>query len=278
LSARHASTPPARGLGAPPDPAGGLAGRQALREELARALTAKESAERASRSKTEFLVRMSHELRTPLNAIYGFAQLMRLQAEAGDLVLRPHRVQLIENAARHLLELVDEVLDLSRIDSGQLELRPAALDLRELVAESLALVQPQALQAGVELLDDTATGPPLPARADRLRLKEVLINLMSNGVKYNRPGGRLRISGSLQPGGGVSLAVEDTGLGLDAAQIGSLFEPFNRLGAEAGAIEGTGMGLHLSRCLMQLMGGSIEVASEPGRGSCFTLRLGAAPG
>jgi signal transduction histidine kinase len=255
----------------------GSAWDSSAEHEAARLLAAKESAEAASRSKSAFLSRMSHELRTPLNAILGFAQLMRLESEAGDLVLKPHRVQLIETAARHLLDLVNEVLDVSRIESGQLELRLSRLDLREVVRESLALVQGQAESAGVTLHDATAMGPPLAVLGDRLRLKEVLINLLSNGVKYNHPGGEVRVGAAARPEGGVLLQVDDTGRGLSAEQLLGLFQPFNRLGAEASGIEGTGMGLYVSRRFIELMGGEIEVASEPGRGSRFTVRLGAPP-
>jgi signal transduction histidine kinase len=244
-----------------------------VEHEAARLLAAKASAEAASRSKSAFLSRMSHELRTPLNAILGFAQLMRMQAEAGDLLLRPHRVELIETAARHLLDLVNEVLDISRIDSGQMPLNPVPLDLREVVAESLGLVQAQAQAAGVALADETAAGPPLPLCGDRLRLKEVLINLLSNGIKYNNPGGTVRVWSSQDDGGARLLHVADTGRGLSPAQLKDLFQPFNRLGAEATGVEGTGMGLYVSRRFVELMGGSIEVQSQPGQGSHFSVRL-----
>jgi signal transduction histidine kinase len=245
--------------------------------EAARLLAAKESAEAASRSKSAFLSRMSHELRTPLNAILGFAQLMRMEAEAGDLVLKPHRVTLIETAARHLLDLVNEVLDVSRIETGQLDLDLVRFDLRDVVRESLPMVQGLAERNGVALVDAVAAQPqPLWVRGDRLRLKEVLINLLSNGAKYNRRGGQVRIDAQ-SGAAGVALSVADTGPGLTAEQQAQLFQPFNRLGAEASGIEGTGMGLFVSRRFVELMGGSIAVDSAPGQGCRFTVHLNAPP-
>ncbi len=244
--------------------------------EAARLQAAKASAELASRSKSAFLSRMSHELRTPLNAILGFAQLMRMEAEAGDLVLKPHRVNLIETAARHLLDLVNEVLDVSRIESGQLEVRLLRFDLRSIVQECLPMVQGQADAAGVQLVDHSDDAPPCWVLGDRLRLKEVVINLLSNAVKYNRPGGRVELLLHTGPAHG-ELSVVDTGVGLDAVQLANLFQPFNRLGAEATGVEGSGMGLFVSRRFVELMGGSVAVHSQPGQGSRFSVRLNAPP-
>ncbi len=241
--------------------------------EAARLRAAKELAESASRAKSAFLSRMSHELRTPLNAILGFSQLMRIEAEAGDLVVKPHRVTLIETAARHLLELVNEVLDVSRIESGQVEVRLTAVDLQPVLAEVLALLQGLADANRVTLRDHLAALPPLQVLADRLRLKEVLINLVSNAIKYNRAHGSVDVTARQAGDGTLRLCVVDTGLGLDAQQMAGLFQPFNRLGAEATAVEGTGMGLFVSRRFMELMGGSIDVSSQPGHGTRFELRL-----
>ncbi len=245
--------------------------------DAARLKAAKESAEFASRSKSAFLSRMSHELRTPLNAILGFSQLMRMEAEAGDLQLKPHRVVLIETAARHLLDLVNEVLDVSRVESGQLEVRLMRFDLRDAVRECLPLVLGQAEAAGVVVDDGTAGGPPLWVLGDRLRLKEVLINLLSNAVKYNRPQGSVSVTAEVQ-GEHVALVVADTGLGLAEHQLAGLFQPFNRLGAESTTVEGSGMGLFVSKRFVELMGGDIAAHSQPGAGSTFTVRLNAPAG
>ena len=255
----------------------GCAWDSSAEHDAARLTAAKESAEFASRSKSAFLSRMSHELRTPLNAILGFSQLMRMEAEAGDLVLKPHRVVLIETAARHLLDLVNEVLDVSRVESGQLEVRLLRFDLRDAVRECLPLVLGQAQATGIEVVDGTAGGPPLWVLGDRLRLKEVLINLLSNAVKYNVPHGRVSVT-ALGDGAHVEIVVADTGQGLDTQQLAGLFEPFNRLGAESTKVEGSGMGLFVSKRFVELMGGSIAATSVPGAGSRFTVRLNAPAG
>jgi signal transduction histidine kinase len=256
----------------------GAAWDSSAEHEAARLLAAKESAEAANRSKSAFLSRMSHELRTPLNAILGFAQLMRMEADAGDLVLKPHRVQLIETAARHLLDLVNEVLDVTRVESGQVEMKLVQLDLREVVRDSLPMVQGLADRSGVRIVDHSAGAAASPVQGDRLRVKEVLINLLSNAVKYNHHGGSVEIR--LQPvldEDAVDLVVADTGPGLDAQQLQGLFQPFNRLGAEARGVEGSGMGLFVSQRFVEMLGGQVLVQSTPGVGSRFTVRLKAAP-
>jgi two-component system, cell cycle sensor histidine kinase PleC len=240
-------------------------------------VAAKEAAEAASRAKSAFLSRMSHELRTPLNAILGFSQLMRLQAEAGDLVLQPKRVVLIENAARHLLELVNEVLDVSRIESGHMDVNLVEVDLAAVVDEALPMVRGQAEQRGVTLHLPEHGSAPVRALADRLRVKEVLINLLSNSVKYNLPGGHVVVTISAGAGQ-VVVSVADTGAGLNERQLAGLFQPFNRVGAERTGIEGSGMGLFVSRRFVELMGGRIEVQSRAGAGTTFSVVLQAPPG
>ncbi|MBL8352024.1 MAG: PAS domain S-box protein [Burkholderiaceae bacterium] len=237
---------------------------------------AKDEAERANRAKSDFLSGMSHELRTPLNAILGFAQL--LQMKGGDAAQRPY-VDEILRAGRHLLALIDEVLDLARVESGRLTLSPEPLALQPLVDEVLRLLRPQAEARGVVI--EPPAGCALHVRADRTRLRQVLLNLLSNAVKYNRPQGRVRIECGLEAGAGTRararLAVSDEGSGLDDAQRARLFVPFERLGADERRIEGTGIGLALSRRLVELMNGEIGVDSTPGAGSRFWILLPAAP-
>ncbi|MBP6900597.1 MAG: response regulator [Burkholderiaceae bacterium] len=236
---------------------------------------ARAEAERANHAKSEFLSRMSHELRTPLNAILGFGQLLELQA--GDDGQRA-RVREILHAGRHLLTLIDEVLDLARVEAGHLSVSPEPVALQPLVQDCLGLVRPAALARGVQLLEPS----PLCAvhvRADRTRLKQVLLNLLSNAIKYNRPHGMVAVTCQPEPqaaGAGpawLRIRVDDSGTGLDEAQQGRLFVPFERLDAEARQIQGTGIGLALSKRLVELMGGQIGVESAPGRGSSFWLRL-----
>ena len=230
---------------------------------------AREAAERASRAKSDFLSSMSHELRTPLNAILGFAQLL----EYGDELAAEQldSVREILRAGRHLLELIDEVLDLARVESGSVKLTIEPVELDALVAESLTLMQPLAERrhvvvhpAAVEL------GAVL---ADRMRLKQVLLNLLSNALKYNREGGSVAIEPMPAEQGRLRLCVRDTGMGIDKAKLALLFQPFSRLDAELLGIEGTGIGLTITRQLIEMMGGSVGVHSEPGQGSCFWIDL-----
>jgi two-component system, cell cycle sensor histidine kinase PleC len=241
------------------------------------ALTARDAAERASRSKSAFLSRMSHELRTPLNAILGFSQLMRMDAEDGNLVLKPQRAAMIETAARHLLDLVNEVLDVSQIESGRVTVTLTDFDLHDVVRESMAMVKTAADAADIRLSDELPVDRPCPVRGDRLRLKEVLINLLSNAVKYNLPHGEVVVAAH-DTGTRMEVHVTDNGPGLSDTQLSGLFEPFNRAGAENSGIEGSGMGLYVSRRFAELMDATLTVQTDVGRGCRFivSLRRGAA--
>jgi PAS domain S-box-containing protein len=230
---------------------------------------ARDAAEQASRAKSEFLSSMSHELRTPLNAILGFTQLLELDRDLGARS-RGH-LREVMRAGRHLLRLINEVLDLAQVESGRLVLSPEALSLAELVEEAVALTAPLAEPRHVRLAP--AVAPALVVRADRLRLKQVLLNLLGNAVKYNREGGEVRVSAQPLAGERLRLVVEDDGPGIPLDRRGQLFQPFSRLGAELGSVEGTGIGLALSRKLVELMGGRIGVDGAPGGGAAFWLEL-----
>ena len=233
---------------------------------------AQQSAVQANNAKIEFLSRMSHELRTPLNAILGFSQLLEIERLSGG---QRESVEQITRAGRHLLELVNEVLDISRIDSGHMALTPEPLAVDELLREALDLIRPLAEARRIEL----AAGPGCitPGRyvlADRQRLRQVLLNLLSNAVKYNHPAGQVTLDGAPAPDGKhLRLSVRDTGAGIDAEKFPLLFTPFERLGAEKTDVEGSGMGLALSKRLVESQRGELGVESTPGVGSLFWVDL-----
>jgi PAS domain S-box-containing protein len=232
----------------------------------------KEAAESASRAKSEFLSRMSHELRTPLNSILGFTQLMALDREHA---LGPDQRKRLDSAQRSshlLLGLINDVLDLTRIECEDFKLAPRPVDLARMLGACLVLIQPLAREHAVAL--PAPAGAPW-VRADARALEQVLMNLLSNAIKYNRRGGSVRLEVTAD-GTRVRLAVVDQGPGLDERQQRALFEPFNRLGAERTRVQGTGLGLVIARQLAQAMGGTLEVESRPGAGSRFTLVLDAA--
>jgi len=246
------------------------------RRRFEQAERARAEAEAASRAKTEFLSRMSHELRTPLNAVLGFAQLLQRDPAEPLTELQQERVGAIREAGMHLGALIDELLDLTLIEADRLRLDCVDVDLGGLVRQSLKLVMPTASAAGiaVQMPDgDGDDGAPLSVHADPIRVRQVLVNLLGNAVKYNREGGALRVRTGRDGAQAAWVEVQDDGPGIPAGQQHRLFEPFDRLGREHGGIEGTGIGLALSRRLIELMGGRIEVRSEPGRGTVFTVRL-----
>jgi PAS domain S-box-containing protein len=232
--------------------------------------TSRESAEKASKAKSDFLSRMSHELRTPLNSILGFAQLLQMddipgqQADAVDHILR---------AGRHLLDLIDEVLDIARIESGYLELTPAPVAVAEIVSEAMELTNPIAARAEVVIRSMIDPRHDQVVAADRQRLMQVLLNLLSNAVKYNKPGGRVDVSCEPGPSGRLRLAVADTGRGIRPEDFDRVFVPFDRLGLEQTGIEGTGVGLALSQHLCERMGGQLTVESVSEVGSTFVVEL-----
>jgi signal transduction histidine kinase/CheY-like chemotaxis protein len=239
---------------------------------LAEAERAREIAEAANLAKSEFLSRMSHELRTPLNAMLGFAQLLELdQNHPLPAAQRPWVAQ-IQGAGWHLLDMINDVLDLSRIESGTLNLQPDHLDLREVIAAALPLVEQDAQRRGITV---TQSVPEDTARVigDSTRVKQILINLLSNAVKYNSDGGRIHIATRISHRDSIEITVTDTGLGMTAQQLAQLFQPFNRLGRERSSLEGTGIGLVISQRLAELMGGALRARSTAGEGSSFILTL-----
>ena len=232
----------------------------------------RERAEAANRAKSEFVARMSHELRTPLNAILGFAQL--LDNHAGRDLQPSWREWLtrIQQAGWHLLAMINDVLDLSRVEAGTLALQDQRIDLREAIEASIAMIDEAAQRRRVTLVRDLSDASP-EVRGDAVRVRQVLINLLSNAVKYNREGGHVLVSSRALDGPRVEIEIADTGLGMTAEQVERLFQPFNRLGRERLGVEGTGIGLVIAKRLAELMGGSLQVHSQPGKGSVFTLTL-----
>jgi PAS domain S-box-containing protein len=240
---------------------------EAIGEQAARA-------EAASRAKTEFLARMSHELRTPLNAVLGFAQLMEVDHQEPAAPGQLRRLKLMREAGAHLLHMINDMLDLTRIEAGGLALQVQPLALHEVLAAAQAMVQGAAEKAQVALVVE-APGADVRVQADPARLRQVLLNLLGNAIKYNRPGGRVSVAVA---SGGTRLRIDvaDTGLGISEAAQRTLFEPFQRGDQQSGPIEGVGIGLTLTRALVLAMGGEVAVSSRVGVGSTFSVWLPAA--
>ncbi|HJV63449.1 MAG TPA: HAMP domain-containing sensor histidine kinase, partial [Albitalea sp.] len=226
----------------------------------------------SNRNKTLFLSRVSHELRTPLNGILGFAQL--IQRDAANDAKQRQRADLILQSGWHMLDLVEEILDLSAAELGQLRVKHMEVDLGEAMRHSLPRFIALAHEARVELIDRVPDDGSLRVFGDSTRMQQVINNLLSNAIKYNRPLGRVTVSAE-RMGGSIALTVEDTGIGMSEDQVSRLFMPFERLGAERTSVKGTGVGLALTKWLIELMGGSLVVHSRPGAGSTFTATFSA---
>lgn len=239
------------------------------RKRMEGALRDKAAAEQANQAKSAFLSRLSHELRTPLNGILGFSQLLREHDASNLREDQLKKLNFIEVAGSNLLKQINEVLDISRIEAGQIQMVMASVPLDTVIAEAVQLIEPMAAQRGATLV--WPPGANVIVRADVQRLGQVLLNLLSNAVKYGGAG-IIKIE-VVRTSRGVDLSVQDQGPGLSAAQQAQLFQPFNRLGAERGAVEGVGLGLVITRSLVELMGGQLCLESEPGRGCRFTVEL-----
>ena len=236
---------------------------------------AKAVAEKANLAKSDFLSNMSHELRSPLNAILGFAQLMASDTAPQTESQKESTAQILQ-AGWYLLDLINEILDLALIESGKLLLSMEPMSLDEVMLECRSMIEPQAGKFQVSM-DFRAMPNSCFVRADRTRVKQILLNLLSNAIKYNHAGGTVTIECTLRSPERIRISVRDTGAGLSADQVGQLFQPFNRLGQQAGGEEGTGIGLVMTKRLIELMGGVIGVESTAGVGSVFWVEMIRAP-
>ncbi|MEQ1778067.1 MAG: PAS domain S-box protein [Nitrosomonas sp.] len=244
---------------------------QALNETNIKLESAKSIAEKANLAKSDFLSSMSHELRSPLNAILGFAQLI----ESGSPPLTPRQKSNIDQillAGWYLLDLINEILDLALIESGKLLLSLEPMSLNEVMSDCQAMIEPQAQKSGIHLTFPQFDSPYF-VKADRTRVKQILINLLSNSIKYNRASGTVVVNYSANTADRIRISITDTGEGLSVENLAQLFQPFNRLGREAGTEEGTGIGLVVSKRLVELMGGAIGAESTVGKGSVFWIEL-----
>ena len=234
-------------------------------------------ADKANRAKSDFLSSMSHELRTPLNAILGFAQLVETGTPAPTITQKRNLDQILK-AGWYLLDLINEILDLALIESGRLTLSCESVLLADVMLECRAMIEPQAQKRGLGMAFPTFVAPYY-VKADRTRLKQVLINLLFNAIKYNKQGGAVSVEYALVAPSSMRISICDTGLGLSAEQLSQLFQPFNRLGKESSTEEGTGIGLVVTKRLVDLMDGRIGAESTVGKGSVFWVefRLTSAP-
>jgi PAS domain S-box-containing protein len=244
---------------------------QALQESNVELESAKSAAEQANLAKSDFLSSMSHELRSPLNAILGFAQLINSDSPP-PTPSQTASIDQILQAGWHLLKLINEILDLSVIESGKVSLSTESVSLAEVMSECQAMMEPQAQQHGISMTFPRFDNPFFVS-ADRTRLKQIVINLLSNAIKYNKERGSVVVDCTTTTPGLTRIGVKDTGAGLSPEKLAQLFQPFNRLGQEAGVVAGTGIGLVVTKRLAELMGGVLGVESTAGAGSLFWCEL-----
>jgi signal transduction histidine kinase/CheY-like chemotaxis protein len=237
-------------------------------------IAAKAEADSANRAKSQFLLNMSHELRSPLSSILGFTQLIE-RGKPPPTAAQQDSVEQILNAGWYLLDLINDILDLTSIESGKMVITSRSMSMADVLDDCRALIEPQAQRSGIPVAFPVLEGPVL-VQADPVRTKQVLINLLTNAIKYNRVGGRVAVRCTAAPGQPVRVSVDDTGQGLTLAQLDELFDPFNRLGQEGSAVPGTGIGLVICKRLVEQMGGRIGADSTAGVGSCFWFELDAA--
>ena len=236
--------------------------------------SAKSVAEKANLAKSDFLSSMSHELRSPLNAILGFAQLMESASPAPTDAQKENIAQILQ-AGWHLLKLINEILDLAIIESGKVSLSPESVSLAEVMAECQSMMEPQARLRGIRMTFPQFENP-IFVKADRTRLKQIIINLLSNAIKYNKEQGTVVVECTVSAPNRIRISVADTGAGLSPKKLAQLFQPFNRLGQEAGGVAGTGIGLVVTKRLAELMPGALGVKSTVGVGSVFWCELNSA--
>ena len=248
---------------------------QALQETNEEMQSAKSAAEKANLAKSDFLSGMSHELRSPLNAILGFAQLMAT-ASPPPLDTQKESITQILQAGWHLLKLINEILDLSVVESGKVSLSLEPVALSEVLSECQAMMEAEAQQRGIRMSFPQFEQPSF-VWADQTRLKQIVINLLSNAIKYNQPSGQVTIDYTVMSADCIRISFKDTGAGLTPEKIAQLFQPFNRLGQEAGSVAGTGIGLVVTKQLVELMGGVLGVDSTAGEGSVFWFELRSTP-
>lgn len=241
--------------------------RDAIQDNEASLRTAKEQADKANMAKSEFLSSMSHELRTPLNAILGFAQVLELNPDPPLNVKQKAATGHIIRGGQHLLDLINDVLNLAQIESGRIDLSIERVETHAVIDECISMVKTLTHTPGVSIDADGFTGSVI--QADRVRFKQVLFNLMSNAVKYNREGGKVSVASAVTDDGMQRISISDTGHGIPADKQDELFQPFSRLGAENSSIEGTGIGLTITQRLLETMGGRIGFKSTEGVGSTF---------